>query len=71
MVKKSACNAGDLGSIPGLGKISWRRKCQPPPGLLTGESRGQKSLAGSSPGGHKESDMTERVHNSCIENNLQ
>ena len=24
--KESACNAGDIGSIPGSGKISWRRK---------------------------------------------
>ena len=23
--KESACNAGDLGSIPGLGKIPWGR----------------------------------------------
>ena len=29
VVKESACNAGDVGSIPGLGKISWRRKQQP------------------------------------------
>ena len=24
--KESACNAGDLGSIPGSGKIPWRRE---------------------------------------------
>jgi len=24
-----ACNAGDSGSIPGLGRFPWRRKCQP------------------------------------------
>jgi len=24
--KESACNAGDPGSIPGVGKIPWRRK---------------------------------------------
>ena len=29
MVKKSICNAGDLGLIPGLGKIPWRREWQP------------------------------------------
>ena len=23
--KESACNAGDLGLIPGLGEMSWRR----------------------------------------------
>ena len=27
--KESACNAGDLGSIPGLGKIPWRRERLP------------------------------------------
>ena len=25
----SACNAGDLGSIPGSGRFPWRRKWQP------------------------------------------
>ena len=25
-VRVSACNAGDLGSIPGLGRFPWRRK---------------------------------------------
>ena len=32
--KVSAYNAGDLGSIPGSGKISWRRKWHPTPVLL-------------------------------------
>ena len=27
--KESACNAGDLGSIPRSGKIPWRREWQP------------------------------------------
>ena len=27
--KESACNAGDLGLIPGLGRLPWRRKCNP------------------------------------------
>ena len=27
--KESVCNAGDLGLIPGLGKISLRREWQP------------------------------------------
>ena len=29
--KESACNAGDLGLIPGSEKIPWRRKWQPTP----------------------------------------
>ena len=37
--KESACNVGDLGSVPGLGgKISWRKAWQPPPVFLPGES---------------------------------
>ena len=35
---------------------------QPTPVFLPGESHGQRSLVGSSPWGHKESDMTERLH---------
>ena len=59
--KESACNAGDLGLIPGLGKIPWRRAWQPTPVLLPGVSHGQRSLAGYSPWGHKELGMTERL----------
>ena len=51
---------GDLGSIPGLGKISWRRAWQPTPVFLPGESHGQRTLAGYSPWGCRESDATER-----------
>ena len=29
--KESACNAGDAGSIPGLGKVPWRKARQPIP----------------------------------------
>ena len=61
-VKPSACNAGDLGSIPWVRKIPWRRKWQPTPILLPGKSHGWRSLVGYSPWGRKESDMTERLH---------
>ena len=37
----------------------WRRKWQPTPVFLPGESHGQRSLVGYSPWGHKESDTTE------------
>ena len=43
-------------------KIFWRRKWQPTPVLLPGESHGQKSLAGYSPWGRKESDTTACIH---------
>ena len=37
----------------------WRWEWQPTPVLLPGESHGQRSLAGTAHGGHRESDMTE------------
>ena len=43
-------------------KIPWRRAWQPTPVFLAGESHGQRSLAGYSPWGCKESDMTEWFH---------
>ena len=42
-----------------VGKTPWRRKWQPTPIFLPGESHGQRNLAGYSPWGHKELDMTE------------
>ena len=39
-----------------------RRKWQPTPVLLPGESHGGRSLVGYSPWGHKELDTTERLH---------
>ena len=62
MGKEPACNAGDagdMGSIPGVRKIPWRRAWQPIPVFLPGEFHEQRSLAGYSSWGHKESDMTE------------
>ena len=61
-VKASACNVGDPGSISGLGRFLWRRKWQPTPVFLPGESHGRRSLVGYSPWGRKESDTTERLH---------
>ena len=61
-VKVSACSAGDLRSIPGSGRFPWRRKWQPTPVFLPGESHGWRNLVGYSPWGHKESDTTERLH---------
>ena len=42
--------------------LAWRRKWQPTPVFLPGESHGQRSLVGYSPRGCKESDTTERLH---------
>ena len=55
-----------LGIDPWLGKIPWRRKWQPTPVFLPGESHGQRSLAGCSPRGHKESDTTEQLSSHFI-----
>ena len=44
---------------PWVGKIPWRRKWQPTPVLLPGESHGQRSLVGYSSWGCKESAVTE------------
>ena len=59
VVKNPSANAGDAGSIPGSGRSPRRRKWQPTPVSLPGESHGHRSLAGYSPWCHKESDTTE------------
>ena len=57
--KKNACHVGDRDSIPGSGRFPWRREWQPMPVSLPGEFQGEGSLAGYSPRGHKELDVTE------------
>ena len=59
--KESACNAGDLGWDPWVGKILWRTAWQLTPVSLPGESHGRRSLTGYSPWDHKELDTTEHV----------
>ena len=44
MVKNLSAKAGDASSIPGLGRPPWRRKWQPTPVFLPGESHGQMRL---------------------------
>ena len=64
VVKNPPANAGgirDTGSNPWVRKIPWRRKWQPAPVFLPGKSHGQRSLAGYSPKGHKESEVTEQL----------
>ena len=60
--KASACNAGDPGSIPGLGRFPWRRKWQPTPVFMPGKSHGWRSPVGYSSWGRKEAETTERHH---------
>ena len=54
--EKPAFQYKRCGLKPWVGKIPWRRKWQPSPVFLPGESHGQRSLAGYSSLGHKESD---------------
>ena len=65
--KESTCNVGDLGSIPGLGKSPGEGNGNPLQYSCLENRHGQRSLAGYSPWGHKESDMTERLilHFTC------
>ena len=59
--EESVCNAGDLGSVPGLGRSpgEGEENWLPTPVFRPGEVHGPRSLAGCSPWGHKGSDMTE------------
>ena len=53
------------GFHPWVGKVPWRREWQLTLVLLPGESHGQRSLAGYSPWGLTESDMTEVTEHAC------
>ena len=52
-VKASASNVGKPRFDPWVGKIPWRRKWEPTPVFLPGESHGQRSLATYGPWGCK------------------
>ena len=54
--KQSTCNAGDHGSIPGLGRSTGEGKKLPTPVFWPGELHGLYSTSG-----HKESDRTEQL----------
>ena len=66
-INNQECSIGlgsQIGKETHLGRnlaFSWRRKWQPTPVLLPGESHGWRSLMGYSPWGSKESDTTERL----------
>ena len=57
--KKSACQHRRQGFGPWVRRIPWRKKWKPTPVFFPGETHGQRRLAGYSPRGCKESDMTE------------
>ena len=70
VVENLPANAGRCERLrfnPWVGKIPWRRRAwQPTPIFLPAESHRQRNLAGSSPYGHKELDMTEETYHACM-----
>ena len=60
--KASACNAGDLGSIPGLGRSPGKGNGNPLQYSCLENPMDQGALGGYSPWGCKESDTTEQLH---------
>ena len=57
--KESACNVGDVASIPGLGRYPGGGRGNPFQYFCLENPHGQRSLEGYSPWGLKELDMTE------------
>ena len=58
---ESTCNAGNLGSIPGLGRSTEGRHGNPLQYSYLDNPHGQRSLVGYGPWGHKELDTTEQL----------
>ena len=61
VVKSPPVNAGDVSSIPELGKSPAEGNGNPFSVFYPGKSHEQRSLVGCSPQGHKESDLTEEL----------
>ena len=59
--KESACNAGDLGLIPGLGRSPGGGHGNPLQYFSLENPHGHRSLVGHSPWGHKEWNTTEQL----------
>ena len=68
--KESACNAGDLGLIPGLDRSPEGGHGYPLQYSCLENPHGQRSLVAYSPWGHKESDMTEQLNNNKFVSNI-
>ena len=64
-MEKHLLQCGRRGFDPWVRKFPWRRKWQPTPVFLPGESHGQRSLVGCSPWGRKEWDRIERLTLVC------
>ena len=59
--KESACNAGDLGLIPGLGRVPGEGHANPLQYSCLENPLGQRSLVGYCPWGCKELDTAARL----------
>ena len=57
--KESACNEGELGSIPGLGRLPGGGHGNPLQSSCLENPHGQRHLVGYSPWSHKELDTAE------------
>ena len=69
--KESTCNLGELGSIPGLGQFPRGGHGNPLQYSCLETPHGQRRLAGYSPRGHKELNITEvSVTHADIKNKL-
>ena len=69
VVKNPLANAGearDMDLITESGRFLWKRKWQPNPVFLPGKSHGQRSLAGYSLQGLKESDTNLGTEHTCM-----
>ena len=66
--KASVYNAGDPGSIPGLGRFPGEGNGNPGP--LPRKSHGQRSLVGYSPWVFRESDTTVQLHDFTMDINI-
>ena len=64
--KESACNAGDQGSSPRLGRSPAGGHGNPLQYSCPENLHGQRNLVGYSPLGHKESDTTEVTKHACM-----
>ena len=60
-IKESTCKAGELGSIPGMGRFPGEGNGNPLQYSCLG-NHGWRSLVGYSPWGYKEWDTIERLH---------
>ena len=65
--KESTCNAGDLGSIPGLGRSPGGEHSNPLQYSCLENPHGERSLGGTPQWGHKESERTERLSATVIQ----